>query len=440
MAFELGKLISERVTGLWRKVPVREAEAGLRKQATRQAGDVFGRDALLKSAVKKTDDAVGKLVKELPKATGEKPVTFLTYKAMDNELSPYIAQHLDRLERSGSGAGINVLAYTDGAGTNDTRKYFVQADKQAGKVTSPYQAVAEANTADAKTLEQAVAWAFGGDYPAKLRWLDLNDHGAGWYGILQDQTAVDPVRLAAMRKAILAGAGGKKLDLLTFDACLEASAEVSYEMRDVTGLMVASEDETFPLGMNYDQVLAELAKRPDMDAKALAKLVFDKVQKDGEDMITAGDGPGVKRVYQMSVIDTSKAGDVAKAVDGLAGALIGAMGKQRKPIVSALQGVKPFYASSHGGFDWAHRDLGAIAEALRDAVPDAKVKAAAEQVLKTVNGPEGAVLHQVAAKEQQGAARGMSIYMPLDGKVDPVYMDTAFAKDTRWATFLKTLG
>jgi hypothetical protein len=358
---------------------------------------------------------------------------------MDNELAPYIEQHLDLLERTGSTDHVTMLAYTDGAGTADTRKYLVQADKKAGKVTSPYVAAGEQNTADPKTLEAAVKWAFGGDYPAKLRWLDLNDHGAGWYGILQDQAAVDPVRLGAMRQSILAGTGGKKLDLLTFDACLEASAEVGYEMRDVTGLMVASEDETFPLGMNYDQVFADLAKKPDTDARTLAKLVFDKIQKDGPDMIEHGDGPGVKRVYQMSVIDTAKMGDVAKAVDGLAGALVDAMPKHKQPIVGALRGVKPFYAANHGGFDWSRRDLGANAEALRDGVPDAKVKAAAEQVLKAVHGPDGAIVHQVAVAEQQGAARGMSIYLPLDGQVDAVYKDTAFAKDTRWVKFLETL-
>jgi hypothetical protein len=439
MAFELGKLISDGVERVLRRGPVRQTGAGVGGQAVREAAEVFGKDRLVRSTAKETQEAVGKLVKELPKATGEKPVTFLTYKAMDNELSPYIAQHLDLLEKVGSDDHLNILAFTDGAGTNDTRKWLVQADKKAGKVVSPFQAVPEMDTSDAKTLQAAVKWGFG-DYPGKLRWLDLNDHGAGWYGIFQDQTTTDPMRLAAMRQAILTGAGGKPLDLITFDACLEGSAEVNYELRDVVKTIVASEDETFPLGMNYDQVLAEVAKHPDMDAKAIAKLVFDKVQITGKDIIEAGDGPGVKRVYEMSVFDTSKMGDVAKAVDGLAGALMDAMPTQRKPIISALQGVKPFYASNHGGFDWSHRDLGAIAEALRDQVSDAKVKAAADQVLKAVHGPDGAVLHHAAAEEEQGAARGMSIYLPLDGKVDPVYENTAFAKDTRWAKFLKTLG
>ena len=113
MPFELGKLISNGVERLVRRGPARQTGAKLGRQAVRDAAEVFGKDQLIKSAARPTEEAVGKLVKALPKATGEKPVTFLTYKAMDNELSPYIAQHLDKLETVGSSEGLNILAYAD---------------------------------------------------------------------------------------------------------------------------------------------------------------------------------------------------------------------------------------------------------------------------------------------------------------------------------------
>lgn len=441
MGNELGKMMADGFERLTRKaapkLPERQAAAAIK----RGAAEVYGRDTLLRS-VAKPPAVDGVLTDALPKAAGTKPVTFLTYSASDNELSEFVPKHLNNLERVGTNDAVNVLAFTDRDGMNDTRRYLISKDAKPATVSSAFEKVGtdgELDMSNPESLKAAVAWART-NYPGKLTWLDANNHGAGYYGLFQDKQSLDPMRLPQIAQAVLDGNGGKPVDLLTVDACEMQAAEFNYEMRRAARVIVGSSDETFPMGMNYDKTLAALSKNPTDDPIALGKLVASNVQLTGKDMVEAGDGPGVKRVYHVAVTDTSKAEAMAKAVDELSGSLMTALDTRRPQVVDAIKGVKKLYVANHGGYDWNMRDLPSLAEALKNTVDDPAVKASADKVLAATTGPGGLVVQTAAAEEEAGATRGVTIYLPLDGKIDPIYKDTAFAKDTRWAQFLEKLG
>jgi hypothetical protein len=328
--------------------------------------------------------------------------------------------------------------FSDGAAKGDTHAYYVVRDAKKARVTSPYipqGPQGELDTGSPDALKQAVAWAKS-DYPSQLLWIDDNDHGAGWHGINQDAANNTYMKLPAYAQAIKDGNGGKPVDLLTHDACLMASAEASYELKDSAKVIVASEDETFPLGMHYDQTLADLSKNPTTDPVELAKRVMKNAQMTGGDQALDQSLTDGKAVYQISAIDTSKAPAVADSVDGLAKALLNVLGTQRDDVMKAVQGAKPFYVASHGGFDWGHRDLGDLVGQIKQNVKDPAVQAAADKVDAAV---KDAVIQQAAVPEEGGITHGMSIYLPTNGEVDPDYEQTAFAKNTGWVKFLKAL-
>jgi hypothetical protein len=204
--------------------------------------------------------------------------------------------------------------------------------------------------------------------------------------------------------------------------------------------LVGSSDETFALAMHYDKTLAQLGKNSKLDAIGLAKLIASNVEMTGKDIIEAGDVPGVKRIYQISIADTSKAENMAGAIKELSSALVKALDTQRDEVVSALKGVKTMYVANHGGFDWNQRDLAGVANALKANVNDPAVKAAADKVIATTVGPGGVVVQNAAAAEEAGALSGLTIYLPLDGKVDPTFTNMALDKATGWSTFLTKLG
>ena len=72
-------------------------------------------------------------------------------------------------------------------------------------------------------------------------------------------------------------------------------------------------------------------------------------------------------------------------------------------------------------------------------VSDAGVRAACQAVQATLFNRGGAIVMSRAANAEQKVPRGLAIYLPTNGLVDPVYAGTAFARDTRWMNFLAML-
>lgn len=386
-------------------------------------------------------DLFGTRVSKLPTPGKAKGATFLTYKAMDNNLSTTLDEHLNTLERAGSSAGINVLALTDGDEKGDTRQYYLRQDRDFKKITSPYVRVGqggESDTATAAAVKRAVRWA-DGTYPAKFRWVDINSHGGGYYGICIDDRGSDVIHMPQLAGAL---AGGGPIDLLTFDACQMATAEVAFELRKVAKVMVASEDDSLALGMNYDKSLMQLASQPASDPAALARDLVLRAQRLGPDSIARErslrhgrktKGPDMA-IYTISALDLGKAERVASAVDQLAVALLAALPHQRAAIAMSLNAARPFYIATGD-----HRDLREVIDQLRQRVQDRGVQAGCQAVSATLFNKNGAILLARAANQEGNAPRGLSIYLPTNGSVDPIYRACAFAKATHWDEFLAAL-
>lgn len=389
-------------------------------------------------------DANGTHVRKLPTPGVTKAATFMTYKAFDNNLSWTLPAHMNVLERVGSNTGVNVLSLADGSGPNDTVEYYVRQDADPKTVTSPYTPVGregELDTGNPASLARAVRWA-ATSYPSRFRWVDVNDHGGGYYGICQDDQTNSIIRLPELAQAL--GASGK-IDMLSFDACLMASVEVGYELRNVARVMVASEDASFPLGMNYDVTLNSLSNGKVPDAAALGREMVLRASRTGADPDVVNVDPTDPNAQKVTSLETISAIDLAQidkvrvAVDHLAQALLAALPTQRQAIMMSLGAVKPFHVAGPDKTDFNHRDLHEVVVQLGERVTDKGVQAACQAVRATLFNRGGAVIMSRAVRAEAKVPRGLSIYLPLDGHVDPIYTKTAFARDTRWDEFLAQL-
>lgn len=372
----------------------------------------------------------GTWVKKLPKPGVAKAYTFMSYKALDNNLGLTLPMHLNVLERAGSSTRTNALVFADDVGPKNTGRYYIRQDQDDQKLTSPFVPAGtggESDTGSSRTLASAVRWA-AKDYPAQTLWVDLNNHGGGYYGFGQDDDKESIMRLPDLAKG-LAGAG-RPIDVLSFDACLMATVEVAYELRGVARYMVASEDASYALGMNYDQVLGRLGSGAlEANGEGLAREIVVRAQRKGPQVA----------LFTISALDNSKAEGTTQRVDALAAALSKALPTQREAILRAFKAVKPFHVAGPDASDFDHRDLNEVVDQLRLRVQDQGVKAAAEAVKATLFNKNGLILFSRAAKEEGGVPRGVSIYLPTERQVDPLYRGTSFAKATRWDEFLVQL-
>jgi len=119
---------------------------------------------------------------------------------------------------------------------------------------------------DYKRVIEFVKWAKTA-HPAKKYMLVLWNHGLGWIdpnmkehtagtgaskGILFDDETKNYVRTRQLGD-ILRATG--YVDVFVMNACLMQMAEVAYEVKDNTGLIVASEETMLAFGFDYDKLL-----------------------------------------------------------------------------------------------------------------------------------------------------------------------------------------
>jgi hypothetical protein len=92
------------------------------------------------------------------------------------------------------------------------------------------------------------------DRPAAHYAVIIKDHGAAWSGAEEDDAARGIMTPANIASALAAAEQqtGKKIDLVAFDTCLNATIETLYQLRAVTDVVVASEAETYSPAQNTD--------------------------------------------------------------------------------------------------------------------------------------------------------------------------------------------
>lgn len=115
---------------------------------------------------------------------------------------------------------------------------------------------------------------------------------------------------------------GQPLDLLGMDACLMATLEAAYQIKDTTRYLVASEELVPGHSWPYDLIYGALRTTPDQSPHDLAKrIVQDYVGYYAEHPPSSGD---VTKV----ALDLSKIYTLSTAVSGLAQALVADMTTQ----------------------------------------------------------------------------------------------------------------
>ncbi len=108
---------------------------------------------------------------------------------------------------------------------------------------------------------------FPSDHLAVVGW----DHGFGWHYFSRDTTSADKILLPELRAAI--SSAGVPIDILGFDACNMADAEVAYELAPTgaVGHLVASEEEIDQDGYPYDDMFSPLTADPGQNPDAVVQ-------------------------------------------------------------------------------------------------------------------------------------------------------------------------
>ena len=407
--------------------------------------------------------------------------TFMVYMAGDNgkifdgkrlwyDLQQYGWANLAEMSSVGSTGQVAIVAQYDTLEEQYyTPRLFIDGSKPCGRQV---EALPPVNTGDPRNLTDFITWATKA-YPAERYALILWNHGDGWKeddiyaryrdqarrairggevragsrgdrlrrralfletvgdimsiedddirGICYDDSSKDFLDMRKLAQALADAEAQtqRRLSVLGMDACLMATAEVAWAVREHADYMVGSQEVEEGYGWPYGQILKALVEQPAMPPSELAKLI---VARFGAHYLSNSRGGGGKNT--LSAIDLGALPQTFDKTKTLASSITSVY---RSDIHAEVAVQRAKLRAQASGRDKDSLDLKHFSEIVRD-----------EYVGKSTLGGEAAdlALHLeptvpdspiVANFNGSGRphANGLSVYFPPKG-CSPYYAWQAF--------------
>lgn len=278
--------------------------------------------------------------------------------------------------------GVNIVVqtggatrwFTDGISASSTDRYEIED----GELIMRERISRLLNFGEAQTLADFTAWA-AESYPAEKYGLILWNHGGGSLdGVCFDENfANDGLNLTELDSALSSAveSTGRKFEFVGFDACLMATYETAYVVKQYACNMVASQELEPAGGWDYVSLAQNLGKKDFYEA-----VLHSYAQKSAS-----------KNYYTLTHIDFSR----FSVVEDMFADLLGALKEEKTPrnTINALRTTANFGMTDSVNADLF--DFGGLCSAFG-------ISGEAEDCISTVSGS----LHS--------SASGISLYFPLN--------------------------
>ena len=363
----------------------------------------------------------------------------------DNNLAPEVLHALDMLETVGSSDEINILALVDGSSSYDhgygsswdgTKLLYITHDRRIGRINSPVlQDLGEADMGRPETLEWFIEKGF--QFPAEHYIFCTFAHGRGIIdtkslaapgphkvlALSVDETDGTIMTLQEFRSAVGRALDGKKFDAMIFFSCLTGMVEIGYALKDLTALMVGSEDEIrivnqppgrFQIrGIKFEAPLMAIRENPDLSVYEFAKITIDTFidQYSRDIKLQNSNGQPYTRRYSaaLALIQCRNLDQLAVYLDNLAKYV---QKKLQPPRTSAMVLYEIHKALSdtqrYSSFlDLEYYDLQDFMLKLAQKTSDARLEALCLEIVDHIN--TNVVLYEKHTDDR--ASNGLSIYL-----------------------------
>jgi len=201
-------------------------------------------------------------------------------------------ENLKEMMQVGSSQEVNIIVETGAADKEGWRT--VKRQKVLNGGTELISDLGSQRMTDPANLRKFIEWGVGA-YPAKSYHLVFWDHGGGplgGYGVDRNFPGTSTMSMPELAEA-LEGAKrttGATFDLVGFDACLMASAEVAYMLRPYAHYLVASQEIEPGRGWDWKAYLSHVVNDSGSTALSTGKAIVDgyseKMAAEGEYFVT----------------------------------------------------------------------------------------------------------------------------------------------------------
>ncbi len=342
--------------------------------------------------------------------------TVMVYMDGDNNVESYALMDLDEMMLTGSSADVNMVVLLDTLSGPANLLYVNEGS------TTTLAAWGEVNMGDPATMTRFIT-SSKALYPANNYALIIWDHGGGIMGLCWDDTsASDKLTMAELRSGVAGGA--TVFDVLVFNACVMATAEVAHQVTGYADYVIFSQENMYALGFPYDKVAADLEANPAMDGRTMALMM---AQDYTSYYISIGYSGVTISVYDMTQLTT-----VANAVKAFASAQISTMAQYYK-VYKTLRSSVPAPNNQ--------ADLMGYAQLVASStkITSTTVKTAAGAVVTAV---DAAIIYEWHSADVKGE-NGLGIWFPTksvtyywSASLETMYRAMPFDVAAGWANFL----
>ena len=360
--------------------------------------------------------------------------TLLIFINADNNLDGAGVDDVTEMEKIGSTDDVNIVAMLDREGSSGTKTYFVEKNPQSGIQSPVIRDQAEQDMGDFNTLVEFFKYGVD-NYPAEKYLVTIWNHGAGWQknaahelikGISYDDSSHNHMSTPQLGEACkqMSEYIGRKLDIISYDACLMQMAEVAAEVKDYALVQVGAEETEPGDGWPYDDFCGPLVQNPAMDAKELGSVMVDAY------VASYSGGSQGSRNSNQSALDLTKFDAFLAKLDAFSVAMndnahLTAIYKQ------AFGKTQAFYYSQY-------KDLGDYIKELNLLTDNAAVKAAGTELKSFIDNE--VVINTGYIGSNLDGSTGISIYIPTKSQLNDnieAYRELKFAAACHWDEFLQ---
>jgi hypothetical protein len=355
--------------------------------------------------------------------------TYMIYVCGDNDLE-YLWDDLTLpwIGSVGSSDQVNFVALVDRLSTNTVELVYI--NDQNGTVLEVWE---EQNMGSVTTLVKFINRVTT-LFPAKKLVLDFWDHGGAWKYFMRDQTADDSLDLSELRQAL--EEAGVHFDIIAFNACSMAMADVFCEIIGYADYVVASEELASLLGFPYELYTRDLIDNPTWDAERFAiEMVVDWAEfydaLDPNDRVldqALGASWGT-----LSAIDVDQMATLTTAFTDMASAMLANLPQYKKDYTHAAS------ASEQMSNTFLYLDLYDFAKTLLEdtTVTDPVLRKALDDIKAIIDSMVVAYDNGIVHSD----CHGVTFYFPIQEWTGPWtvredYLQVEFAQVTGWITFL----
>ena len=361
-----------------------------------------------------------------------------------SDLASYARDDINEMEQAAQrlGGSVNIAVMWDQSARSSLPRYATGNGTQAAWGTSGRAIITPDNTSTVKTtfdlsigeqntgssgaLTSFVNWATQ-TAPAERYALIMWDHGGGVFGFNYDNSdnvTADNLTLAEFQAAYNAvpQAERSRIELVAFDECLMAMAEMAHGLNGYTGYMVSSEEVIAGPGYNYSTAFRVLEQNANSTADQLASGMISSYQTQ-----YAGQSADTLSAIRMGTQTTA----LMSALNAFTSAYAAGFSSAVRDAISRARNAATSFESSPD-----FRDLGQWMNGIASntAIPQA-IRTAATNVR---NALSSAVL---AKTSDRRSTTGLSIYAPAaGGSISSSYLNqySSFFTATGWRSFLES--